>query len=119
MLFFLLLASFNSYGYWTETHKWYNNGSIYVDFDYLKKQYDGTLFWRYIRNTPNRKNMKSVMYYIEGNCKTGQTRVVTTTLYREIMGQDKILSDSRGYKWDIPKPDNTHSKTLTVVCGFL
>jgi len=118
ILLFSLLASFSSYGYWTETHL-DNGDSVYVDFDYLKKKYDGTLSWRYLENKPNDKTMKSVVFFIEGDCKMGLTRIVSTTLYRELMGQDKILSDNRGYSWEPPKPDSTSYQTLNIVCSFL
>jgi hypothetical protein len=117
ILLFSLLISFNSYGEWTLSDEWDNGDTQYIDLDTIKSV-DGYVFWWGVKNSDYDDGYKSLMAYVQGDCKMTRVKSLSFNLHKERMGKGESIhwaSDD----WHYPRPDSHMYYELNFVCDYV
>lgn len=117
ILLFSLLISFNSYGEWTQTAEWDNGDTQYIDLDTIKSV-DGYVFWWAVKNSDYDDGYKSLMAYVQGDCKMTRAKSLSFNLHKERMGKGESMHWAND-DWQYPRPDSHMYQELNFVCDYV
>ena len=121
VLLFSIMFSVNSYGEWKLAFTWDNGDASYLDYEEIKKN-DGYVYWWELKNMTfggsSGEDYKSVMFYIQGDCEMGRTKLLSATAFKELMGQEYSKTDNYS-TWDYPRPNSGALQMLDFICDYL